>query len=78
MEQARDRTFDDGPRSARRRAPIMLSMHNASPIRRYVLLRHRDGAVTTPRWSMERIASAPRDAQASTAAQAPRANAARR
>jgi hypothetical protein len=38
----------------------MSAMHSPSPIRRYVLLRHRDAGATAPRWSMERIAPAPR------------------
>jgi hypothetical protein len=36
-------------------------MTNASPIRRYILLRHRDHSSPVPRWSMERIAAAPRE-----------------
>jgi hypothetical protein len=43
-------------------------MHNASHIRRYVLLRQRDRDATASRWSMERIAATPRDASAPTAA----------
>jgi len=37
-------------------------MHTTSPIRRYVLLRHRGLEATASRWSMERIAPAPRAA----------------
>jgi hypothetical protein len=40
----------------------MLSMQSTSPIRRYVLLRHRGHDVTASRWSMERIAPASRGA----------------
>jgi hypothetical protein len=40
----------------------MLSMQSTSPIRRYVLLRHRGHDATASRWSMERIAPAPRGA----------------
>ena len=39
----------------------MLAMQNASHIRRYVLLRHRDAGSPATRWSLERIASTPRD-----------------
>lgn len=34
-------------------------MQKTTPIRRYVLLRHRDHGVPASRWSMERIAAAP-------------------
>jgi hypothetical protein len=37
-------------------------MQTTSPIRRYVLLRHRGHEATASRWSMERIAPAPRGA----------------
>ena len=40
----------------------MLSMQSTSPIRRYVLLRHRGHDANASRWSMERIAPAPRGA----------------
>lgn len=40
----------------------MLSMQSTSPIRRYVLLRHRGQGTAESRWSMERIAPAPRGA----------------
>jgi len=36
-------------------------MQSTSPIRRYVLLRHRGHSATPSRWSMERVAPAPRD-----------------
>ncbi len=45
-------------------------MTNASPIRRYVLLRHRDHSSPVPQWSMERIAATPK---AQPPAPAPRA-----
>lgn len=35
-------------------------MPSTSPIRRYVLLRHRGHDVGASRWSLERIAPAPR------------------
>lgn len=35
------------------------AMPETSPIRRYVLLRHRDHSSPLPRWSMERVAAAP-------------------
>jgi hypothetical protein len=35
-------------------------MQTTSPIRRYVLLRHRGHDAPASRWSMERIAPAPR------------------
>jgi hypothetical protein len=37
-------------------------MQSTSPIRRYVLLRHREHDASAARWSMERIAPAPRGA----------------
>jgi len=37
-------------------------MQSTSPIRRYVLLRHRGPGAAASRWSMERIAPAPRGA----------------
>jgi hypothetical protein len=37
-------------------------MQSTSPIRRYVLLRHRGHDAAASRWSMERIAPAPRTA----------------
>jgi hypothetical protein len=40
----------------------MLSMQSTSPIRRYVLLRHRERDAAASRWSMERIAPAQRGA----------------
>ena len=58
-------------------APIMSSMPNASPIRRYILLRHRAPGTPAPRWSLERIgAPAPRNAERAPA-RSPRSGAAR-
>jgi len=48
----------------------MLSMQSTSPIRRYVLLRQAGHDATASRWSMERIAPAPRGgSDAGTSAQ---------
>lgn len=56
----------------------MLSMQTTSPIRRYVILRRRDHGTAATRWSMEKLASEPRAAAPSPAAQAaPAAPAAR-
>lgn len=60
MEQPARRTFAAGPRYSGRLAPIISSMQKITPIRRYVLLRHRDHGVPASRWSMERIAATPR------------------
>ncbi|HMJ01738.1 MAG TPA: hypothetical protein VK506_02285 [Conexibacter sp.] len=60
MEQARCEILDAGPRELLARSPIMLTMQSTSPIRRYVLLRQRGHDATASRWSMERIAPAPR------------------
>jgi hypothetical protein len=49
----------------------MLFMQTTSPIRRYVIVRHRDHGTTASRWSMERVAPAPRDTSAAPMA-APR------
>jgi len=54
--------LDAGPRERAPRSPKMLSMQRTSPIRRYVLLRHRGLDASESRWSMERIAPAPRGA----------------
>jgi hypothetical protein len=78
MAQSARGTFDAGPRKAARPAPIMSGMQNASPIRRYVLLRQRDGAPATSRWSLERIAAGPRPAHAPAVAPVRSARAARR
>jgi hypothetical protein len=70
MEQRPAPSFDAGPSETGPGRPIILSMHTTSPIRRYVLLRHGSRDMTSPRWSMERIAPAPRaGAQAPDAAQ---------
>ncbi|MDO8210899.1 hypothetical protein [Conexibacter sp. CPCC 206217] len=42
----------------------MLSMQTTSPIRRYVIVRHRDHGTASSRWSMERVASAQRETPA--------------
>jgi hypothetical protein len=57
----RARSLDVRPREEAPRLPIILFMQNTSPIRRYVLLRHRGHNATSSRWTMERIAPAPRD-----------------
>jgi hypothetical protein len=44
------------------RSRTILSMQSTPPIRRYVLLRQRGHDASTSRWSMERIAPAPRGA----------------
>jgi hypothetical protein len=67
MEHAAARRFAPRPRRATASAPIMSDMQNASPIRRYVLLRQRDLGAPAARWSMERIAAhAPRDGERSS------------
>jgi hypothetical protein len=50
------------PREVPARSPTILSMQSTSPIRRYVLLRHRGHDASATRWSMERIAPSPRGA----------------
>ncbi len=60
MEQPWPGTFAAGPRRPNPPAPIMSFMQKTTHIRRYVLLRHRDHGVPASRWSMERIAAAPR------------------
>jgi hypothetical protein len=62
MEHRSRPILDAGPREDRRRSPTILCMQSTSPIRRYVLLRQRGHDATAPRWSMERIAPAPRGA----------------
>jgi hypothetical protein len=59
--------LDAGPREPARRSLIMLAMQTTSPIRRYVLLR-QPGHGAASRWSMERIAPAPRGARGPAAA----------
>lgn len=50
----------------------MLSMQSTSPIRRYVIVRHRDHGSSASRWSMERVApSAPEATAAPVAAPRP-------
>jgi len=60
MEQRASEILDAGPREPAARSPTMLSMQSTSPIRRYVLLRHRGHDASASRWSMERIAPASR------------------
>ncbi|MBS1870764.1 MAG: hypothetical protein JSS99_14005 [Actinobacteria bacterium] len=52
--------LDAGPMAPHARSPTISCMQSTSPIRRYVLLRHRGRDAHEPRWSMERIAPAPR------------------
>lgn len=57
---------------------IMLSMKSTSPIRRYVIVRHRDHGTSDSRWSMERLAPSTREpAAAPVAAPQPLPQAAR-
>jgi hypothetical protein len=50
----------------------MQAMQKTTPIRRYVLLRHRVHGSPARRWSMERIAPTPRSgARAAAAARPP-------
>lgn len=71
MEQASLEILDAGPRELRAGSPTILSMQSTSPIRRYVLLRHRGHDASASRWSMERVAPASRGvARAPIAAQA--------
>jgi len=60
MEQGRREILDAGPREPPAHSPTIMSMQSTSPIRRYVLLRHRGLDASASRWSMERIAPAPR------------------
>jgi hypothetical protein len=62
MEQPSREILDAGPRERTARSPTILSMQSTSPIRRYVLLRHRGHDASASRWSMERIAPASRGA----------------
>lgn len=48
--------LDGGPTEIRPPGPIISSMQTTSPIRRYVIVRHRDHGTTTSGWSMERVA----------------------
>jgi len=59
-------------------SPTISSMQTTSPVRRYVLLRHRGHDASTPRWSMERIAPAPRGAARVPGAEQPAKPAAER
>ncbi len=60
MAKAGVEILDAGPREPVAPSPIILTMQSTSPIRRYVLLRQRGHDATASRWSMERIAPAPR------------------
>jgi len=62
MEQPRPRTCAAGPRRRRRPASIISTMKTTTPIRRYVLLRHRDRSAPASRWSLERIGAEARQA----------------
>jgi hypothetical protein len=64
-------SLDDRPTEVRDPQAIMLPMQTSSPIRRYVIVRHRDHGTTASRWSMERVAPTQRDASAAPVA-APR------
>lgn len=59
MEQAAREILDAGPSELVAASPTIPTMHTTSPIRRYVLLRHRGHDATASRWSMERVAPAP-------------------
>ena len=78
MEQRPSEILDAGPREVPPRSTTMLSMQSTSPIRRYVLLRHRGHDATASRWSMERIAPAPRSAARAPMADQPTKSAAAR
>jgi hypothetical protein len=78
MEQRSQEILDAGPRELPPRSPTILSMQSTSPIRRYVLLRHRGHDATASRWSMERIAPAPRGATGAPIAEQPAKSAAER
>jgi hypothetical protein len=60
MEQGASQILDAGPRERTARSPTILSMQSTSPIRRYVLLRHRGHDASASRWSMERVAPSSR------------------
>jgi len=60
MEQRCGEILDARPRERTAGSRTMLSMQSTPPIRRYVLLRHQGHDASSPRWSMERIAPAPR------------------
>jgi hypothetical protein len=62
MEQRSPQILDGRPMAVRAQSPTILSMQSTSPIRRYVLLRQRGHDAAASRWSMERIAPAPRSA----------------
>jgi hypothetical protein len=60
MEQPLRQILDAGPRELPGRSSTILSMQSTSPIRRYVLLRHRGHDASGSRWSLERVAPSPR------------------
>jgi hypothetical protein len=49
----------------------MLSMDSTARIRRYVIVRYRDHATASSRWSMERVAPSEREAPSAPAQQQP-------
>lgn len=61
MEQRAGGTFARGPRRGGASAAIIPAMHNRSPIRRYVLLRHPAAEAHDARWSLARIGAGPRE-----------------
>jgi hypothetical protein len=69
MEHGVSGILDAGPRELPPRSRTMLSMQSPSPIRRYVLLRHRGHDASASRWSLERIAPAQRGMRGVPAAQ---------
>jgi hypothetical protein len=49
------------PRHPRRGSSIIVGMQSTSPIRRYLLLRHRGQDAAAPGWSVVRLAPAARE-----------------
>jgi hypothetical protein len=78
MEQRSPQILDAGLRESPARSPTILSMQRTTPIRRYVLLRQRAHDASASRWSMERIAPAPRGAAGAPIAEQPAKRAADR
>jgi hypothetical protein len=60
MEHAGHEILDGGPRELAAGSLTIRSMQRTSPIRRYILLRQRAYDASESRWSLERIAPAPR------------------
>jgi len=58
MEHPRHQILDARPRRCWRGSPIIVAMQSTSPIRRYLLLRHREQGAAAPGWSMVRLAPA--------------------